>query len=78
MKNIGHSLAFVGADFELFFPAWKDNFEDIILAEENRFCDASAQKTPNKYLSRIVFPEEPLEWGGCSGSRSNDACAKYY
>jgi hypothetical protein len=65
LKNIGHSLAFVSADFELFFPAWKqESFEDIILAEENRFCDASAQKVPSKYLSRIVFPEEPLDWYG--------------
>jgi hypothetical protein len=80
MKNVGHSLAFLSADFELFFPAWKENFEDIILTEETKFCDASAQKTPNKYLTRIVFPEEPprMERGWRSGSRPIDASSKYY
>jgi hypothetical protein len=64
LRNIGHSLAFVTADFELFLPAWTDKFEDTLLNEEKRFCDASAQKAPNKYLNRIVFPDEPLDWGG--------------
>jgi hypothetical protein len=64
LRNIGHSLAFVTADFELFLPAWTDKFEDTLLDEEKRFCDTSAQKPPNKYLNRIVFPDEPLEWSG--------------
>jgi hypothetical protein len=66
MKNIGHSPAFVGADFELFFPAWKDTFEDLIVTEEKRFCDTSAKREVNYPLSRILFPGEPLEWSGAA------------
>ncbi len=66
MKNIGHSRALVSTDFEMFLPPWKDNFEDIILAEEKRFCDASAKKEVDKYLVRLVFPDEPLKWGGAT------------
>jgi len=66
MKNIGHSMAFVGADFELFFPEWKDTFEDLIVKEEKRFCDHSAQGKVNYPLSKILFPGEPLGWNGAA------------
>jgi hypothetical protein len=65
MTNVGHSLAFVSADYELFFPAWRqDKFEEIIIAEEKRYCDASEKLNIKNYPTSVAFPNDPIEWHG--------------
>jgi hypothetical protein len=71
LKNVGNSPAFVTVDHELFFPAWKDNFEGILRIEQKRFCETSAKGQTTGAVVRIVFPNEPLEWDG-AGVQSLD------
>lgn len=68
LKNIGHSVAFVNLDFELFFPQWNtDRFEDAVLAEERRFCDLSAKRPISGNTVRVLFPDDPaFEWHGAA------------
>jgi hypothetical protein len=71
LKNVGNSPAFVTVDHELFFPAWKENFEDILRIEQKRFCEASNKRQTAGAVVRVVFPNEPQEWGG-AGVQSID------
>jgi hypothetical protein len=64
VKNIGHSVAHTTVDSELFLPQWGDKYADVLAAEEKRFCDKSATSNQINTTFRLVFPDEPLEWGG--------------
>jgi hypothetical protein len=69
-KNIGHSVAELSVDFELFLPLWENQgptghgystgYANVVAAEKRRFCEESSKKEfPVKFM---VFPEEPHIW----------------
>lgn len=71
-KNIGHSVAELFVDFELFLPLWENQgptahgystgYANVVAAEKKRFCEESSKKEfPVKFM---VFPEEPHVWDG--------------
>lgn len=65
LKNVGHSVADVAIDQELFLPLW-DKYLDSILAEQKRYCDQSADHAAEleRLPKNIVFPDDPpSEWG---------------
>jgi hypothetical protein len=67
IKNIGHSVAEITMDFELFLAIWKDDYADEITAGEKTFCDKH-QDRKEFYPNALLFPDESFDWsdGGTS------------
>jgi hypothetical protein len=71
-KNVGHSVAELFVDFELFLPLWENQgptahgystgYANVVANEKKRFCEESSKKEfPVRFM---VFPEEPHIWDG--------------
>ncbi|HET9180501.1 MAG TPA: hypothetical protein VFP59_00080 [Candidatus Angelobacter sp.] len=66
VTNIGHSVADISVDYELFSPLWDSNkYADWVRAEQIRF-NAQSLKNAKFQTKQIVFPAEPLEWSGAA------------
>lgn len=69
LKNIGHSVAQVYTDYELFLPIWdkpgeaSGTYAETVATEQKKFCALSSKRTPFP-MKFIVFPNEPSEWNG--------------
>jgi hypothetical protein len=78
-KNIGHSVARVTADFQLFLPFWKNGYSDVILADEKKFCDSVARVNPIPTLNVVNFPgDEPYHWTGSGAAIVNAESTNYF
>ncbi len=64
LKNIGHSVADITVDHELFLPLWKDYFASI-MAEGKSFCDKSWHIKSESPAKAVLFPDDaPFTWYG--------------
>jgi hypothetical protein len=71
--NIGHSVAEVYVDYELFLPLWESQgptshgysigYAGIVAQEKTRYCNFSS-KNKEFPVRFVIFPNEPFTWSG--------------
>jgi hypothetical protein len=67
LKNVGHSVADLAVDHELFLPLW-DMYFNMIMAEEEKFCGQSWHAKSESPAKAELFPDESFDWYGASGA----------